>query len=245
MVRLFCVSSLLGVLVGCHLPLSHDPTFVVQHAMAQAGDDNEIASGPDPARHADSLSIAIDCLARGDDAAAAIHLGKHVAEHPDQPVYRAQLGELLARLERLAEAQGHFEAAAAQSQNTAASQNRLIHYHTRLMDIARARDDAYGEHLHRGIGLYLVASRLAEASKADDVEQLLCKSAASLKRAQELRPDDARPAWYLYRVWTRLDQPRPAERALRKAIAAAPLSDLTPAEARELTLSGRSATVAR
>ena len=33
----------------------------------------------------------------------------------------------------------------------------LVHCHSRLMEIARAAEDAYSEHLNRGIGLYLVA----------------------------------------------------------------------------------------
>jgi hypothetical protein len=73
----------------------------------------------------------------------------------------------------------------------------------------------------------------------------MCKAAAALKEAQTARPDDARPAWYLYRVWSHLDQPRPADRALRQALANAPFSQLTPVEGRELAQAGRPAFVAR
>lgn len=190
---------------------------------------------------ADHLTRAADCLDRGDDAGAAEHLGRHVAAYPDQFEFRARLADLLARLDRPAEAQAQLEAAAALAQDgPPAARDRLVRYHTRLMEMARARADDYAEHLHRGIGLFLVADRLAaEDAGSRDVERMLCKAAGALKGAQEKRPDDARPAWYLYRVWTRLDQPRPAERALRRAAAAAPFSDLTPAEARELAVAAR------
>jgi hypothetical protein len=108
------------------------------------------------------------------------------------------------------------------------------------MEIARQREDAYAEHLHRGIGLYLVAGRIEDGAESDDVERLLCKAATALKEAQALRPDDARPAYYLYRVWLKLDQPRPAEKALRQALNAAPFCRLTPAESRELALASDS-----
>jgi tetratricopeptide (TPR) repeat protein len=192
----------------------------------------------------DALSLAADCLDRGDEPAAARYLERHVGEHPDQVVFRAQLAELLARLDRLPEAQAHYEAAAASAQDGPPIVRKdLVRYHTRLMEIARQRDDAYAEHLHRGIGLYLVAGRLGDSAEAGDVERLLCKAATALKEAQVLRPDDARPAWYLYRVWSKLDQPRPAEKALRKAVANAPFSRLTPAEARELAIAGTPASV--
>lgn len=194
-----------------------------------------------PAPEDDPLSLAADCLEQGDLAAASRHLGAHVRRHPDQVVFRAQLADLLARQDRLPEAQAHFEAAAAQAQDGPPVVRReLVHYHTRLMEIAQQRADDYSEHLHRGIGLYLVAARLAERDgEAGDVERLMCKAMKALTAAQEKRPDDARAPWYLYRVWTHLDQPRPAAKALRQATAAAPFSTLTVAEARELSLAGR------
>jgi tetratricopeptide (TPR) repeat protein len=198
----------------------------------------------DPPPPPDALSLAADCLDRGDEPAAARYLEKHVGEHPDQVVFRAQLAELLARLGRLGEAQAHYEAAAAGAQDGPPIVRKdLVRYHTRLMEIARQRDDAYTENLHRGIGLYLVAARLDDSAEAGDVERLLCKAAKALKDAQDRRPDDARAAWYLYRVWSKLDQPRPAERALRKAVANAPFSRLTAAEARELAVATTPASV--
>src|SRR5205823_6795831 len=128
------------------------------------------------------LSRAADCLDRGDLAAAARHLEAHVVEHPDQVVFRAQLADLLFRLERLPEAQAHFEATVAGAQDGPPVVRReLVHYHTRLMEIARERADEYAEHLHRGIGLYLVGTHLADrGGEAGEVERLMCKAAAAL-----------------------------------------------------------------
>jgi len=85
-----------------------------------------------------------------------------------------------------------------------------------------------------------VAARLADRdADPGDVERLLCKAALALQDAQAKRPDDARAALYLYRIWSRLDQPRPAAKALRQATAAAPFSALTPCEARDLALASR------
>jgi tetratricopeptide (TPR) repeat protein len=198
-----------------------------------------------PAPEDDPLSLAADCLGQGDLPAACRHLTAHVRRYPDQVVFRAQLAELLARQDRLPEAQAHFEAAAARAQDgPPVVRQELVHYHTRLMEIAQHRGDEYAEFLHRGVGLYLVAARLGERDgDPGDVERLMCKAVKALTAAQEKRPDDARAAWYLYRVWAHLDQPRPTAEALRRAAAAAPFSALTPAESRELALAGRAEVV--
>jgi tetratricopeptide (TPR) repeat protein len=195
----------------------------------------------------DPLALAADCLERGDLPAAARHLEAHVREFPDQVIFRAQLADLLARMERLPDAQAHFEAAAASAQDgPPVLQKERVHYHTRLMEIAQERHDDYAEHLHRGIGLYLVAVRLVgRDGDAGEIERLLCKAALALQDAQATRPDDARAAWYLYKVWSQLDQPRPAAKALRQAAAAASFSTLTPVEARELALVSRPEVVMR
>jgi tetratricopeptide (TPR) repeat protein len=202
---------------------------------AQPTDEKPSLSSEDP------LSLAAECLQRGDDASAAEHLDRHLARHPDHAIFRMQLAELLLKLDRVAEAQSQFETVAAQSQDgPPAARERLVHGHTRLMEIARLRNDEYAEHLHRGIGLYFVGKQLAEKGEVENAERLLCKAAAALKEAQSIRPDEARPAWYLYRVWTQLDQPRPAEQALVRARSAAAFSALTPSESRQLALAGPS-----
>jgi Tfp pilus assembly protein PilF len=233
MFRLGFRVSLLAAFAGCQI-VSPDRAINPPAPITRGMRPSENADPPPPA---DSISLAADCLARGDDAGAACHLTTHVIAHPDQIVFRAQLAELLARLDRLPEAQSQFESAVAHAQEgSAAARGRLVHFHTRLMEIARQRGDQYREDLHRGIGLYLIAAHLANQGQSGDTERLLFKATGALKEAQQHRPDDARTAWYLYRVWSQLDQPRPAERALRKAAGNAIGSDLTPAESRELAL---------
>jgi tetratricopeptide (TPR) repeat protein len=233
MLRLGCRVLLLVAFAGCQA-VSPDRVNDSTPVLARGQRPIDTAELPSPG---DSISFAADCLARGDDAGAANHLTRHVVAHPDQIVFRAQLAEVLARLGRLPEAQAEFEAAVAYAQEgSAAGRGRLVHYHTRLMEIARQRGDEYREHLHRGIGLYLIAAQLAGQRQSSDTERLLFKAAGALKEAQDRRPDDTRTAWYLYRVWSQLDQPRPAERALRKAAANAIGSDLTPSETRDLAM---------
>ena len=217
-------------------PPAEPPTPLAATPVAAKADPE-----PEPVVPDDPLSRAADCLDRGELTAAARHLEEHVTGHPDQVIFRAQLADLLLKLDRLPEAQAHFEAATARAQDgPPVVRKELVHYHTRLMEIARQRADAYAEHLHRGIGLYLVGTQLAgRGAESGEVERLLCKAAAALAEAQAKRPDDARAPWYLYRVWSHLDQPRPAGKALQKAVAAAPFSALTPAEARDLALAGR------
>ena len=249
------LALLLAVVAGCRADSSKSPQAPppVQAAANQRGPVRQIAfqqvstrppststlptPSPEPSASPDELSLAADCLERGDDAAAVVHLKRHVGEHPEQVVFQAQLAEVLTRLGRLGEAQLHFESAVAHAQDgPLAARRELVHYHTRLMEIARAREDAYSEHLHRGIGLYLIGGRIRMKGDSGDAERLLCKAAAALQEAQAARPDDARTAWYLHCVWSQLDQPRPAHRALRKAIACAPFSRLTPVESRDLAV---------
>jgi hypothetical protein len=153
------------------------------------------------------------------------------------------LAELMLRLNRLPEAQRHFERFIADAQDAdGPAHKHLVHCHTRLMEIAQDREDAYAEHLHRGIGLLLLAKQQALLPETRDPvlhQQLLCKAAGELRLASKARPDEARPCWYLFEVWSALDQPRPAEKSLREARLAADLSYLTPAENRALALASR------
>src|SRR5262245_10540333 len=63
------------------------------------------ASAADP----DSLTLAAECLERGDRARAAAHLEDYVCRHPDQWMFRVQLAEMLLALGRDALARAHFE----------------------------------------------------------------------------------------------------------------------------------------
>src|SRR5262249_15511085 len=125
----------------------------------------------------------------------------------------------------------------AQQQGESAGKH-LIHVETRLMEIATAENDAYGEHLHRGIGLFLLARQIAARPEADgpDAEKMLFKAGSELKAASKEWPDAAGPHWYSYEVWSQLGQQLPAQKCLRRAEALATGSDLTATEREELTL---------
>jgi hypothetical protein len=243
---LTCWLTLLLVAAGCHTVLpAEDADQSNQAAQQQQPVAPEAASGeltnavaenapapePDPARS--HLSEAATCLEKGDEEHACPHLARYLAVHPEHLVVRGQYAELLMRLQRWPEARSEYERCAADAQELGEGGLRQqVHCHTRLMEIAEAQEQEYDEHLHRGIGLYLLARVQAAGSEADGEypESLLCKSAAELSLAHLERRDQAQPCWYLYQVWTRLAQRGPALRCLRQAEQAAPFSYLTPRE---------------
>jgi hypothetical protein len=200
-----------------------------------------IATPTPPARPPeDSLRLATDAVEAGDDAAALPHLVRYLAEHPEHVLVRVYLADALWRQERADEAAGQFERVIADGQdNLGVPRHQIIHCHSRLMEIARAGNDEYAEHLHRGIGLYWLARLQAGKDKTHDesvTESLLCKAAGELTLAYQEKPDEARPNWYLYQVWSRLARQQPARKHLRVARAAAEFSTLTPTERREMEL---------
>jgi len=197
----------------------------------------------DPGLARNHLSLAAAYLGQGQDGEAAPHLARYVAAQPDHLVARAHYAELLLRLNRPRAARAQFErfAADVQEREDLAGQH-LVHCHSRLMEIAEGSGDDYGEHLHRGIGLYLLACRRAALPDPEGelgVEGLLCKAAAELTLARLRQPDEARPCWYLYLVWSRLAQQHPARRWLHAACERAPFTVLTPCELRGLQLAVR------
>ncbi len=218
-----------------------------QKAMSEGRTDEAIncyrrSLEADPKLARNHLSLAAAFLARGEDERAAPFLERYVKAQPDHLVVRAHYAELLLRLKRPDEARAEFERFIADAQDDEAlARQHLVHCHSRLMEIAEGADDDYGEHLHRGIGLYLLACQSAdlEADGRLSVEGTLFKAIAELTLARLARPEEARPCWYLYAAWSRLAQQQPAARWLRTAEAAAPLSDLTPSERRRLQLACR------
>jgi tetratricopeptide (TPR) repeat protein len=180
------------------------------------------------------LSLAAASLEKNNPERGCLHLARYIDANPDQLLIRARYAELLLRLGRFAEARSQFEELVCSSQDHPgpAAPDR-IHSHSRLMEIAEQCKDLYNEHLHRGIGLYLLArerSTLSDAEQRLPPESLLFKAAGELTLAQLQLPDEARPCWYLYQVWSRLGQRQPALCRLRQADAAAPFTFLTPAE---------------
>ena len=210
-----------------------------QAAMRQGRTDEAIACyeqslAANPQFKRSHLSLAAACLQKNNPDSACAHLARYVDANPDQPLVRARYAELLLRLGRLSEARTQFEELVCDSQeHPGAAGADPVHSHSRLMRIAEESRDAYDEHLHRGIGLFLLARKggtLPEPEQNVSAESLLFKSAAELTLAQFERPDEARPCWYLYQVWSRLGQRQPALCRLRQADAAAPFTSLTPAE---------------
>ena len=192
----------------------------------------------DPKLTRNYLSLAAAHLANGDEAEAGCWLSRYVEAQPDHHVVRLHYADLLLRQGKAAEGRAQLERFIADVQDRDdLADAHLLDCHTRLMQIAEAGDDDYGEHLHRGIGLYLLAcqrSRLPDPDDGLSTEALLCRAAAELSLARLRLPNEARPCWYLHMVWSQLGQQHPATRWLRAAETAAPFSYLTPTEQRGL-----------
>ena len=187
--------------------------------VAQALQYYELSLAQDQSLSRNHLSLAAAYLEQGNQAKAAPHLAQYVNAFPEHYVVRAHYAELLLRLGRPEEAREHFERFVADIQDQPElAAKHLIHCHSRLMEIAETAGDEYNEHLHRGIGLYLLACERAKLTDVDDgqlnVESVLCKAAGELTMARLQRRQEARPCWYLYEVWSRLSQRQPSLAAL-------------------------------
>lgn len=188
------------------------------------------------------MSLAAAYLEKGDDDSACAFLLQYVQANPAHLTARIHLADLFVRLDRVDEARDQFERCVCRAQEEGqGSTKHLLHCHARLMELATRTEDEYGEHLHRGIGLLLLARQRAELAEEDDdgqlpVEGLLCQAAGELTLAHQEKPEEARPSWYLHRVWLELCQTHPARKALRLADQVAPFSYLTPVEQRSLHL---------
>jgi predicted Zn-dependent protease len=199
----------------------------------------------DPALARNHLSLAAVYVGNGQDAEAALHFALYLAAQPEHLVVRAHYAEVLLRLGQKQAARSQFERFIAEAQDHPELANQhLVPCHSRLMEIAEAEDDEYGEHLNRGIGLFLLGRQRAALEDAEGrkgAEGLLFKAVGELMLARLQCQDEARPCWYLYEVWSQLAQSQPAARWLRAAAADAPFSQLTPAERRGLQLATRPA----
>jgi predicted Zn-dependent protease len=168
----------------------------------------------------DPLTLAADCLARGDDSAAARHFERYVRAHPDQLAFRVHLADLYLKLGRDPEAKCHFERFAVEAPDAAAGvQSHLVHCHTKLMEIAQRTDDRFGERMNRGVGLLVLVRQGID----DDAtrEEILCQAIAALREAKEERPKDARVHQHLAEAHERAGHRREAEvaRAAAKHLA--------------------------
>jgi tetratricopeptide (TPR) repeat protein len=189
------------------------------------------------------LSLAAECLEKGDDRTACEHLGLFLQTHPEHRNARFYHAELLLKLGRHQLARDQFELAIRHEQDEREPDLRhMVQCHTRLAEIGEAQGAAYLVHLHRGIGMLLLARQRAALDDPDgelSTEALLCKAAAQLSRARALRPSEARPSWYLHLAWRQLAQHAAARRWLAEAQRQAPFSHLSPAEYRDLQLACR------
>jgi tetratricopeptide (TPR) repeat protein len=202
----------------------------------------------DPALTRNYLSLAAACVETGDDDAACQHLRRYVQANPDQLGIRLHLADLELRLKHWPEARREFDRCVRCAQEgTGSAEDELLHCHARLMEVAEAVEDYYEEHLHRGIGLCILARQRATLSDPEgemSTESILCKAAGELTLAQNDRPGLARPNWYLYSVWSMLDQKSAATRCLRQAAESAPFTgDLTTAELRQMRCQSRCVSV--
>jgi predicted Zn-dependent protease len=219
-----------------------------QEAMRQGHAEQAIALyrqslALDPALACTHLSLAAALVGQGEDEQALTHFARYLAARPEHLVVRAHYAEALWRLARGPAARAEFERFVAEAQvDPDLADQHLVHCHSRLMEIAEAEDDEYGERLNRGIGLFLLGRRraaLAGPEGTRDAEGLLFQAAGELMLARLQRPDEARPCWYLYEVWSQLAQSQPAAHWLRLAAAAVLPNSLTPAEMRGLQLATR------
>jgi tetratricopeptide (TPR) repeat protein len=200
----------------------------------------QLALRLDPTLVRARLSLAAAHLSLGHDREAVPHLAAYLRARPEHFLVRMPYAEVLTRLERFGEARVQLERFVADVQeNPRLADDHLIACHTRLMEISERLGDEYGERLHRGIGLHLLALKRLQLGgpRAEALaEEFLCKSAGELTLARMLDPTEARPWWYLHLVWNRLGQSHPARRSLHAAQACCGIDQLTPAERRDLQL---------
>jgi tetratricopeptide (TPR) repeat protein len=243
--------------LGCHTLVSVDPPDLDAEPAERLWEQGQAAMREGKAEEAilcyrqslsaggfqrTHLSLAAAYLENGDPASACDHLGKYLDAHPDNPAVRAHYAELLFRVRRASEAKVQFERSSDEALDNEDAVRQRLHCHSRLMEIAESEDDVYSAHLHRGIGLCLLAQNRAALGdpKGDlPVEGLLCKAAGELGRARLLGPEEARPCWHLYAVWRQLAEPQQARRWLRAALDDAPFSFLTAGERQALELARR------
>ena len=184
----------------------------------------------------DPLTLAADSLARGDEPTAANHFEVYVRRNPDQLMFRVHLADLLFKLQRTVDAKPHYERFIADAQeSTGTPQSRLVHCHTRLMEIAREADDRFAELLHRGVGLVLLTRQ--ESEDRETREEILCKAIATLVEAKTLRPSDPRVCVYLGEAHERAGNRRAADTARAVARNRMTPQSLTSNELRQLELS--------
>src|SRR4051794_38168654 len=81
----------------------------------------------------DDLALAAASLDRGEETAAIAHLTRYVAAHPDRPLVRFTLADLLWKRDQFAEAGVEYERFAYDTPTSGGNLGRLIQAHVRLV----------------------------------------------------------------------------------------------------------------
>jgi tetratricopeptide (TPR) repeat protein len=183
-------------------------------------------------------------VAQKQEAAASALLREFVTKYPDRCHARQAYGDLLLQMRQVPEARIQFEEQLEHCQDDRPDRDKLMLYaHSQLAEIASGTRDTYAERLHRGIGYYLLARKFKEVGIGGTTitsKSLLEKAQSELTQAIEIRPDDAKPCWYLSGVYREQGQIASADRFVRQAGQLASQSRLTQQERRGLELALRS-----
>lgn len=221
-----------ALLIGCWATVGCRSTTVPKSS------PEPVARGATPKDESDHLRLAAERLDRADEAGAVPHLKAHLRQQPDALMVRAYLGELLLKTGNSTESKIEFEQFTCDAAGASGPAHRhLVHVHTRLMELAGQSDDAFGEQLHRGIGLILLVEQWGESGEGADAaatERTLVQAIQALKRAEAEKPGDARVWLFLAEAYSALDQPSAARNAIRKAYRCQPEWTLNPHERERL-----------
>lgn len=190
----------------------------------------------DPSLARAHLSLAAAHLDLQEDHLAADHLRRYLDKEPAHVQVRQHLADLMFRLGQNALAEVQYRRTLADLPPTEAGTPGRIHCHGKLMELAIAMNNPGAAHLHRGIGLFLLAGQVGLVTGDDQVkpEPLLCRAAGELLKAQHEDSDSSLPAWYLHQVWHLLGQEHLARMWLERVLDDPTLKDLDSAERVEL-----------
>jgi tetratricopeptide (TPR) repeat protein len=221
------------------LPRLAQPTMVMPSKghVASVGKTSSAAPGSSDSTSARSLLLkATAALEKNDLVVASTSLRRYLQAYPDSTLIRMQLAELYFKQEQYNHALREFQTALADVPDVPLPFHCVLHGHSRLMELAAGKGDRFGEELHRGIGLALLAEHRSGKNEPEmaGVEQLLGKARSALVRAQLLSPLDARPALHLVSVWHQMQQPTNARSAWEKALLLSHGSRLTAHEQMQL-----------
>lgn len=190
----------------------------------------------DPSLARAHLSLAAAHLGLQEDHLAADHLRRYLDKEPAHVQVRQHLADLMFRLGQAALAEAQYRRTLADLPPTEAGTPGRIHCHGKLMELALATNNTGAAHLHRGIGLYLLAGQAGLVDEGGGVkpEPLLCRAAGELLKAQAEDIESSLPAWYLHQVWHLLGQEHLARLWLDRVLDDPTLKDLDQAERVEL-----------